>query len=89
MMAAQRSWRPLRHPQKMLPPFVQRVNATVDIVSTHYYGSCNQRDTDQSVFDAIAQFTDHVRYIYAQLQTLLPNFTFGNIRNLITLGTGY
>jgi uncharacterized protein (TIGR03437 family) len=56
-------------PQKMLPPFVGRVNARVDAVSTHYYGSCNQSDTDQSIFDAVAQFTAHVNYIYSQLRT--------------------
>jgi len=55
--------------QKMLPPFVARVNAQVDVVSTHYYGSCNQSDTDQSVFNAVAQFTAHVNYIYSQLKT--------------------
>lgn len=55
-------------PQKMLPPFVARVSARVDVVSTHYYASCNQSDTDQSVFDAVAQFTAHVNYIYSQLR---------------------
>src|SRR5229473_1109012 len=27
-------------PQKMLPAFVQKVKAHVDVVATHYYGSC-------------------------------------------------
>jgi uncharacterized protein (TIGR03437 family) len=56
-------------PQKMMPTFVQRVAAHVDVVATHYYGSCNQADTDQSVFDSISYFTDHVKYIYSQLRT--------------------
>jgi uncharacterized protein (TIGR03437 family) len=56
-------------PQRMLPTFVQRVTAQVDVVATHYYGSCNQADPDQSVLDAIAYFTDHVQYIYSQLRT--------------------
>jgi len=56
-------------PQKMMPTFVQRVTAHVDVVATHYYGSCNQADPDQSVFDAITYFTDHVKYIYSQLRT--------------------
>lgn len=56
-------------PQKMLPAFVSNVTAQVDAVATHYYGSCNQADTDQTVMDAIAQFTDHVKYFYSQLRT--------------------
>jgi len=56
-------------PQNMMPTFVQRVTARVDVVSTHYYGSCNQADPDQAVFDAISYFTDHVQYIYSQLRT--------------------
>ncbi|HVP46692.1 MAG TPA: hypothetical protein VMT32_08920 [Bryobacteraceae bacterium] len=56
-------------PQNMMPTFVQRVTAHVDIVATHYYGSCNQSDPDQAVFDAISSFTDHVTYIYSQLRT--------------------
>ena len=56
-------------PQRMVPTFVQRVTAHVDVVATHFYGSCNQADTDQSVFDAISYFTDHVKYIYSQLRT--------------------
>lgn len=56
-------------PQKMMPAFVQRVTAHVDVVSTHYYGSCNQADPDQAVFDAISYFTAHVQYIYSQLRT--------------------
>ncbi len=56
-------------PQRMMPTFVQRVTAHVDVVATHFYGSCNQADADQSVFDAISYFTDHVKYIYSQLRT--------------------
>jgi len=56
-------------PQKTLPTFIQRVTAHVDVVATHYYGSCNQSDSDQSVMDAISMFADHVSYIYAQLRT--------------------
>jgi uncharacterized protein (TIGR03437 family) len=55
-------------PQNVLPTFVQKVTAHVDVVATHYYGSCNQSDPDQSVMDAISYFTDHVNYIYSQLR---------------------
>ncbi len=68
-------------PQKMMPTFVQRVTAHVDVVATHYYGSCNQADSDQSVFDAISSFTDHVKYIYSQLRT---NPTLANVPVWVT-----
>lgn len=55
-------------PQRYLPTFVSNVTAPVDVVATHYYSSCNQRDTDQMLFDTIPMFEDHVNYIYSQLQ---------------------
>jgi len=56
-------------PQQYMPTFVSKVTAPVDVVATHYYSSCNQHDTDQMLFDSISTFTDHVNYIYSQLQS--------------------
>lgn len=56
-------------PQRYLPTFVANVTAPVDVVATHYYSSCNQRDTDQQLLDTIPSFVDHVNYIYSQLQS--------------------
>lgn len=59
----------LDEPQKTIPTFVQNVTAQVDVIGTHYYSSCDQTVSDQSQFDSISYFADHVRYIYSQLQT--------------------
>lgn len=55
-------------PQNFLPTFVAGVTAKVDALATHYYGSCNQKDSDQQVFAAVATFVAHVRYIRSALQ---------------------
>ncbi len=52
-----------------IPTFVQGVNQRVDVLATHFYATCNQKDTDQQLFDAIDQFVPHIQYLYAQLQT--------------------
>jgi hypothetical protein len=52
-----------------IPTFVQNVTQRVDILATHFYATCNQADTDQTLFDAIPQFVPHIQYLYSQLQT--------------------
>jgi hypothetical protein len=52
-----------------IPTFVQNVTARVDVLATHFYATCNQKDTDQTLFDAITQFVPHIQYLYSQLQT--------------------
>ena len=52
-----------------IPTFVQNVNQRVDVLATHFYGTCNQQTTDQELFDSIAQFVPHIQYLYSQLQT--------------------
>jgi hypothetical protein len=51
-----------------VPTFVQNVNAQVDVLATHFYATCNQKDSDQQLFDAIDQFVPHITYLYSQLQ---------------------
>jgi hypothetical protein len=55
--------------QAYLPPFVQNVTAQVDVVATHYYSTCNQRDTDAQLFSRIPGFAGQVSYIRSQLAT--------------------
>ena len=55
--------------QLYVPPFVQGVNTQVDAVATHYYSTCNQQDSDQTVMDSIAFFASDVKYIYSVLRT--------------------
>ncbi len=55
--------------QQFLPTFVSGVTAQVDVVATHFYSSCNQKDTDATVFATIPTFATGVRYIRSQLAT--------------------
>ena len=58
-------------PQRYLPTFVNGVTAQVDVLATHYYSTCNQRDLDSALFNSIpTAFAPHVRYIYQQLKTV-------------------
>jgi hypothetical protein len=52
-----------------IPTFVQNVIQRVDVLATHFYATCNQADTDQTLFDAIDDFVPHIQYLYSQLQT--------------------
>lgn len=55
--------------QIYVPPFVQGVTAQVDTVALHYYSTCNQRDTDQTVMGTIPGFLADLKYVQAQMQT--------------------
>jgi hypothetical protein len=50
-----------------IPPFVQGVTAQVDVMATHYYSSCNQRDTDATVMATVPGFATDAEYIYQQM----------------------
>jgi hypothetical protein len=41
----------------------------VDAVATHYYSSCNQKDTDQELFATLPGFVSSIKTIYANLAT--------------------
>jgi len=61
-------------PRNNLPTFVAPANqggvsAQVNIVSTHFYSSCNQSDTDTQLFNSLAYFTSDVSYFYQELKT--------------------
>ena len=61
-------------PRNNLPTFVAAtnaggVNAQVNIVSTHFYSSCDQRDLDTQVFSTVPGFVNDVNYFYQELQT--------------------
>jgi Glycosyl hydrolase catalytic core len=42
-------------------------NVPVDVVATHYYSSCNQRDTDQEVFATVPGFAASIQTIYGYM----------------------
>jgi hypothetical protein len=56
------------------PPFVAPaasggVNTQVNVISTHFYSSCDQTNTDVELFSTIPQFVANVAYFYQELQT--------------------
>lgn len=55
-------------PRNNLPTFVSGVTAQVNIVSTHFYSSCNQKDTDAQIFSTISGFANDVNYFYSELR---------------------
>ncbi|MGD0939415.1 MAG: hypothetical protein ABR905_06840 [Terracidiphilus sp.] len=61
-------------PMVYLPPFLAQANAggvntQVDVLSTHFYSTCNQKDTDTELFATVPQFAANVKYFYQELQT--------------------
>ncbi len=61
-------------PETWLPPFFAPasaggVNAHIDVVAMHFYASCNQMDTDTSLFDAVDQYVDVKKFIDQQIAT--------------------
>ncbi|MGO9230121.1 MAG: hypothetical protein ACLQKA_13070, partial [Bryobacteraceae bacterium] len=55
--------------ETFVPPFVQGVTAPVDAVALHYYSTCNQRDTDQTVMKTIPTLLADLLYVRSQLKT--------------------
>ena len=64
-----------------LPYFVQNVTARVDVVATHFYGTCNQRDLDVQLFGSIDSFVGEIQRIRANMQT---NPTLANLPIWVT-----
>ena len=61
-------------PTTDLPPFVAPptsggVNAQVNVVSTHFYPTCNQQDLDTTLFARVPQIVQYITYVYQQLGT--------------------
>ena len=50
-------------------PFASGVTTQVDAIGTHYYSSCNQKDTDEQVFATVPGFASSVQTIYGHLST--------------------
>jgi hypothetical protein len=61
-------------PTTDLPPFVAApasggVNAQVNVVSTHFYPTCNQQDLDTTLFGRVPQMVQYINYVYQELGT--------------------
>jgi hypothetical protein len=59
--------------QDFLPTFATNVTATVDVLATHFYSSCNQKDSDQQIFDTVPGFGAGVANIYSILTAPTAN----------------
>ncbi|KAA6455572.1 hypothetical protein DYQ86_27545 [Acidobacteria bacterium AB60] len=59
-------------PQRYVPAFLATtggVAAPVDVLSTHLYGTCNQADTDATLFAQVPGFAQNIRYLASALAT--------------------
>ena len=56
-----------------LPTFAAGVIALVDVVATHFYSSCNQKDSDQTIFNTVPSFGAGVTNIYSILGSSSAN----------------
>jgi hypothetical protein len=61
-------------PTTDLPTFVASpagggVNAQVNVASTHFYPTCNQKDTDALLFNRVPLFVQYLQYFYQELGT--------------------
>lgn len=55
--------------QNYVPTFVNSVAAPVDVMATHFYSSCNQKDSDAQVLGTIPGFVSDVQFFYTQMAT--------------------
>jgi hypothetical protein len=56
--------------QKFIPTFLAGVTAQIDVLSTHFYSTCNQKDSDQQIFSTVPGFASGVQNLYLQLQSV-------------------
>ena len=54
---------------QFLPAFVSGVTAQVDVLATHFYSTCNQKDSDTTLWATVPGFATEVGDIYTQLHT--------------------
>jgi hypothetical protein len=56
-------------PMQYFPQFVSGVTTPVSIVSTHFYSTCNQKDSDTQLFSTVPGFAANVQYFYQAMQS--------------------
>ena len=49
--------------QSFLPPLIAGVTQPMHALASHYYSSCNQKDTDAQLFAQVKMFHDQIAYI--------------------------
>jgi uncharacterized protein (TIGR03437 family) len=55
--------------ESFLPTFVSGVTAPVNALATHFYSTCNQQTSDDTIFPTVLKFGTEVSYIYSELAT--------------------
>jgi hypothetical protein len=53
---------------QFLPAFVSGVTAQVDVLATHFYSTCNQKDSDITLFATVPGFATEVGEVYSQMR---------------------
>jgi Glycosyl hydrolase catalytic core len=54
-------------PHNWVPTFVNGVTAHVDVVATHFYSTCNQKDSDTQLFRTVPGFVNDIQFFYQQM----------------------
>jgi len=75
-------------PRNNLPTFVALPNqggvqAQVNVASTHFYSTCNQSDTDTTIFETIPGFVSDLQYFMAQFSSS-PNSNLSSVAIWVT-----
>jgi len=52
-----------------VPTFVNGVTAHVDVMATHFYSTCNQKDLDTQIFDTVPGFVTDIEFFYTHMAT--------------------
>jgi len=55
--------------ESFLPAFVSGVTAPVNALATHFYSTCNQQTSDDTIFPTVLKFGTEVSYISSELAT--------------------
>jgi uncharacterized protein (TIGR03437 family) len=55
--------------ESFLPTFVSGVTAPVNALATHFYSTCNQQTSDDTIFPTVLKFGTEVSYISSELAT--------------------
>jgi hypothetical protein len=56
-------------PQMVLPAASGGINAPMNAIATHFYGTCIPSTTDASLFNGVSQFASDVNYFHTELAT--------------------
>jgi hypothetical protein len=82
-------------PTLVLPAGSGGINAPMNAIATHFYGTCVQSTTDASLFNGVAQFVTDINYFHTELATRndlasVPVWvTENNVDSDYPLTTGY